>query len=342
MPDSSPWSLQHVSWGAPRFCLWLAVSKLAAVLLLIPLAGRGLEFSNGPDGIAESSWRFEGSVLECNLTHSVPFYGRGVFKTRAGESARFWVHQDIARFAAGKAWLWLKPPAWRHNLEPINLGYVPVKQGKTPLVLEARFAERLMTELYTGYAVELIRQPWYRAEQPTELLLSPIGFQAVYQRYQACLGQLLPANFDQIKRTAFYFGSNKHQPLPENQLYKLDNILAFYALDSSISHFYIDAHTDSVGTRADNYVLSEQRAKEVARYLEVAGVPAEKMIIRWHGERYPVANNGSAAGRSKNRRVTIRLDRLPIASSKVPDAAATPQAPSSSSSAASEPSSPPQ
>ena len=267
-----------------------------------------LEFANG---IEESSWRYEGSLYGCSLVHGVPFYGDAVFQTRAGEQSRFRLKPKVARLASGKASLKLKPPAWRHNIETVDLGYVPVDKGLNPVPLDSRYTERLMAELLAGYELELVRAPWYGAQESSIVMISPIGFRDAYQRYLDCLGDLLPVNFDQIKRTAVYFGSNKYEPLPSSQLLKLNNLLRYIQTDTSIKAFYIDGHTDSVGTRADNYILAENRAKEVAAFLVAKGIAEDKLTVRWHGERYPVSTNATVAGRAQNRRVTIRVERDP-------------------------------
>jgi outer membrane protein OmpA-like peptidoglycan-associated protein len=241
----------------------------------------------------------------------VPFYGDAVFQTRAGEQSRFKLKPKASRLESGKASLKLKPPAWRHNIETLDLGYVPVEKGLNPVQLNSRYTERLMAELMAGYELELVRAPWYGAEESTSVMISPIGFRDAYQRYLDCLADLLPVNFDQVKRTAVYFGSNKYEPLPNSQLLKLNNLLSYIKTDASIKAFYVDGHTDSVGTRADNYILAENRAKEVTAYLVAQGVSEDKVTVRWHGERYPVANNATVAGRSQNRRVTIRIERDP-------------------------------
>jgi outer membrane protein OmpA-like peptidoglycan-associated protein len=299
--------------------MWWRVNKIkwvaqVAVLIVgcLGVAGsppvNAFSYSNG---IEQSSWRFDGSVFECSLTHNVPFYGDAVFKTRAGESANFKLVPLAQRLESGQASLILQPPAWRHNLRPIDLGYVAVKRGEEPVVLGDVLAERLLAELNTGYEMELTRMPWYGAEQSSRVHVSPIGFRDAYKRYLGCLGDLLPANFDQIRRTAIYFGSALFEPLPPGQRRKLDNIVRYCEADPSVTEFYIDGHTDSVGTRADNYILSENRAKEVTQYLVSQGLPEERIKVRWHGERYPTAHNTSVDGRAKNRRVTIRLERDP-------------------------------
>jgi outer membrane protein OmpA-like peptidoglycan-associated protein len=290
--------------------LTVLLTTTFALTVLVPVHSvQSFSYSNG---IESSSWQFEGSVFECSLTHQVPFYGAAVFKTRAGETANFRLVPEAQRLKTGEALLVLQPPSWRHNLRPIDLGYVPVNRGPEPIILGEQLAERLLAELNTGYEMELTRLPWYGAEESSRIYVSPIGFRDVYQRYLGCLSDLLPVNFEQIQRTAIYFGSSLFEPLPTEQRRKLDNIVRYCKADPSVTEFYIDGHTDSVGTRADNYALAENRAKEVSRYLVSRGLPEDRMIVRWHGERYSAASNEGVQGRAKNRRVTIRLERDPV------------------------------
>lgn len=72
-------------------------------------------------------------------------------------------------------------------------------------------------------------------------------------------------------------------------------------------HVRIVGHTDSTGSDAINDPLSLARARTVRDYLEDRGVPAARLEIAGRGSHEPVADNGSDAGRSKNRRVEIFL-----------------------------------
>jgi outer membrane protein OmpA-like peptidoglycan-associated protein len=69
--------------------------------------------------------------------------------------------------------------------------------------------------------------------------------------------------------------------------------------------FEVEGHTDSTGSDALNQVLSEQRAEAVRTYLIQQGLPAEAVMARGFGKNAPVADNSSAAGRQKNRRVEL-------------------------------------
>jgi len=66
-------------------------------------------------------------------------------------------------------------------------------------------------------------------------------------------------------------------------------------------------HTDSRGSDQYNQGLSEQRAEAVAQYLLAKGVVAARIESAGFGETTPIAYNGTAQGRSLNRRVELSL-----------------------------------
>ena len=67
----------------------------------------------------------------------------------------------------------------------------------------------------------------------------------------------------------------------------------------------IIGHTDSTGTDAINNPLSVNRAASTRDYLVARGVAASRIAIDGRGSREPVADNNTAEGRAKNRRVEI-------------------------------------
>lgn len=69
----------------------------------------------------------------------------------------------------------------------------------------------------------------------------------------------------------------------------------------------IEGHTDSTGSDGYNQELSERRAEAVQLALIEMGVGSERVMAQGYGESYPVASNGTAAGRQLNRRVEIIL-----------------------------------
>jgi outer membrane protein OmpA-like peptidoglycan-associated protein len=63
--------------------------------------------------------------------------------------------------------------------------------------------------------------------------------------------------------------------------------------------------TDSTGTDAINYPLSENRALTVKNFLVSRGVAAQRISTQGLGPQNPVASNATAEGRAANRRVEI-------------------------------------
>jgi outer membrane protein OmpA-like peptidoglycan-associated protein len=67
----------------------------------------------------------------------------------------------------------------------------------------------------------------------------------------------------------------------------------------------VEGHTDSTGTDELNQKLSEQRASTVRSYLMEQGLAGDNLTARGFGKTMPVADNSTAQGRQKNRRVEI-------------------------------------
>ena len=66
-------------------------------------------------------------------------------------------------------------------------------------------------------------------------------------------------------------------------------------------------HTDSVGSDKYNQKLSVRRAEAVKAYLVSKGIEANRVYTEGKGEKQPVADNKTSAGRAKNRRVEIEV-----------------------------------
>jgi outer membrane protein OmpA-like peptidoglycan-associated protein len=75
--------------------------------------------------------------------------------------------------------------------------------------------------------------------------------------------------------------------------------------DHAATTVNIVGHTDSTGNDAINDPLSVNRAASTRDYLAAHGVATNRIGISGQGSRQPVADNGSEAGRAKNRRVEI-------------------------------------
>lgn len=67
----------------------------------------------------------------------------------------------------------------------------------------------------------------------------------------------------------------------------------------------VEGHTDSTGSPSFNLRLSERRADAVFDFLADQGIETRRMKTAGYGMDRPIAENSTAAGRSRNRRVEI-------------------------------------
>ena len=69
----------------------------------------------------------------------------------------------------------------------------------------------------------------------------------------------------------------------------------------------IVGHTDALGSQSYNQGLSERRARSAATYLMTQGVRGARIEARGMGETEPAADNGTEAGRQRNRRIEVAI-----------------------------------
>jgi len=67
----------------------------------------------------------------------------------------------------------------------------------------------------------------------------------------------------------------------------------------------IEGHTDNMEKNADN--LSQQRADAVKAYLVSKGISADRIEVQGFGSSTPIMDNNTAANRTKNRRVELKI-----------------------------------
>ena len=88
---------------------------------------------------------------------------------------------------------------------------------------------------------------------------------------------------------------------------ELDRI-AKVMVDYPQTKIIVEGHTDSVGKESSNMNLSRRRAESVKTLLVQRGVGASRVQVVAFGESQPISDNGTAAGRQKNRRVEIKVE----------------------------------
>jgi outer membrane protein OmpA-like peptidoglycan-associated protein len=101
----------------------------------------------------------------------------------------------------------------------------------------------------------------------------------------------------------FGFGRPQIKPSTYAQLNAIVALLNKYPQ----AHLLITGHTDNVGDAQKNKQLSLDRATFVKTYFIKQGVAARRLQVVGKGDSDPIASNQTAEGRSKNRRIDIKV-----------------------------------
>lgn len=105
----------------------------------------------------------------------------------------------------------------------------------------------------------------------------------------------------------FPFNSDEIKPIYDHEIREVANFMEEYP-DTSVE---IAGHSDSLGDKAYNQKLSQQRAEAVAtRLTEKFGIASDRVRARGYGESEPVADNSTDQGRIRNRRVEARIEKV--------------------------------
>jgi OmpA-OmpF porin, OOP family len=105
------------------------------------------------------------------------------------------------------------------------------------------------------------------------------------------------------QRIYFATGSAK---LLSTSFKSLDDVVKVMNEDLNLK-LSVEGHTDNVGKDEYNQTLSESRAASVREYLVNHGVNDSRIVSQGFGETKPIADNKTAAGRAKNRRVVLTV-----------------------------------
>lgn len=113
--------------------------------------------------------------------------------------------------------------------------------------------------------------------------------------------QLLEGKTITLNGVEFPSGSNQ---LTKKSLQEAERLYRFLK-EHPKHHVSINGHTDSNGAEAANEQLSKKRASTIANYLEQKGIDLERIKFNGYGEKFPIADNDTEAGRTKNRRIDV-------------------------------------
>ena len=102
-----------------------------------------------------------------------------------------------------------------------------------------------------------------------------------------------------------FFDFDKYVLKPEGKA-KLDDLVG-KVKGVNLEVIIAVGHTDSIGTVEYNQKLSVRRAEAVKAYLVSKGIEKNRVYTEGKGKKQPVADNKTAEGRAKNRRVEIEV-----------------------------------
>lgn len=144
----------------------------------------------------------------------------------------------------------------------------------------------------------------------------------------ASFGNIIEAHMDLVDRLQYngvqviVSGDEVKLILPTDRFFKPNSPLMnmnYYPILDMVGDFIVKfqkinilvaGYTDNCGPWQRNLALSTSRAESVMKYLWNYGIDARLVYARGYGDKHPIANNDTAAGRSLNRRVEISLRRI--------------------------------
>lgn len=107
-----------------------------------------------------------------------------------------------------------------------------------------------------------------------------------------------------LKQVQFATGSAK---ILSNSFKILDEVVKLMTVNKDIKLVAIEGHTDDRGAVSMNEKLSDDRANSVRQYLIDHGIHPDRLTAKGYGPARPIADNKSAEGRQKNRRVEFHI-----------------------------------
>ncbi|MEN9464823.1 MAG: hypothetical protein RL217_1004 [Pseudomonadota bacterium] len=281
--------------------------RLARCLFFLPTVAVASTLEYG-SSVENTSWQVSGSVFGCRFEQPLPGYGTALFFHEAGEPARFQLESLRNLLDLSQAQISILPPPWQPSAKAEPLGTAKLVKDNPNLSLDANRSNQFLHALLEGRWPAISHHTFYDPNKFVQLHLSAVKFQDYYPVYLRCVKQLLPVNSRQVENSKVYFDAGNDSTLDPNDKKVLDKIIFYIKHDPRVFSVYLDGHSDNAGRRFDNREISRARAEQVERYFIKQGINSDMISTRFHGDRYPIADNATAKGRALNRRVTVRLE----------------------------------
>lgn len=94
--------------------------------------------------------------------------------------------------------------------------------------------------------------------------------------------------------------------LSQSSFSELEKVFEFLKQNPNLK-IEIGGHTDNVGERSYNQVLSQKRAQNVVDYLVQKGIQSSRIIAKGYADTQPIVPNSSDDNRAKNRRTVLKI-----------------------------------
>ena len=119
-----------------------------------------------------------------------------------------------------------------------------------------------------------------------------------------------PEVVERIVLPGFFFKTGTAQ-FQSNSDYQLRSMVANIRSLDEINRIVVEGHTDSLGESEVNEELSLYRAQTIRKYLleHIESLKPSQVEAIGYGESKPIADNAAYQGRSKNRRVELKIYR---------------------------------
>ncbi len=208
----------------------------------------------------------------------------------------------------------------KRNMEALfaQAGAVKITESKIPNDTILTLSEQQRSDIGTGFGdpynnpVEtwVIHRPnseiWIHFSQN----VAATGLAVVETKPFVATAALLPpetlkADLDKTGKAVIEvnFATDKADILPTSKP-QMDAVEALLTTNPTLK-LAINGYTDETGSDAHNLKLSDDRAKAVMAALVAAGTAPARLQAKGYGKSNPVATNGDAAGKAKNRRVEL-------------------------------------
>lgn len=274
----------------------------------VSAASVGLMLGGGID----TGWHFlalEGGL--CVLEQPVADFGTARFLGGSGADLIFEVLGHRALGSDGPVTVEETAPIWSPSYPTSrSLGLLAPASGSRLNSVEP-VVSQLLLSLYKGFDLTLSPLGWTGSGDTAAFAVKLTGarIRTHYEDFLRCARNPHSRSWADVERTRISYSASGWK-LSQDDLVKLEALAAYAVADPDVRAIYVDGYTDTSGTPSRNLELSRRRAEAVSQALESMGVAPDRLVMRYHGERYPVADNDSESGRADNRRTTIRLERV--------------------------------